>query len=127
MKDNNFSILNKTKSKPQSLLFIRIKNDVLGKNYELSLVFIGSARSQTLNKKYRKKDRPTNILTFPLSKSEGEIFIAPEVAKRDAKKFDMKEGDFITYLFIHGLLHLKDFKHGEKMDKKETKLKKKYI
>jgi probable rRNA maturation factor len=127
MKDNNFSITNKTKSKPKSLLFVRIKDDVLGKDYELSLVFIGSVKSRTLNKEYRKKDKSTNILTFPLSKTEGEIFITPEVAKRDARKFDMKESDFITYLFIHGLLHLKGFKHGDKMEKEEKKLKKKYI
>ncbi len=127
MKDTNFSVLNKTKSKQKSLLFVRIKDEVLGKDYELSLVFIGSAKSKALNKEYRKKDKPTNILTFPLSKSEGEIFIAPKVARKDAKKFDMKENDFIAYLFIHGLLHLKGLKHGDKMEKEEEKLKKKYI
>lgn len=127
MKDNNFSISKTMKGRLPNLPFERIKNDVLGKDYELSLVFIGSAKSRTLNKKYRKKDKPTNILTFPLSKSEGEIFITPEVAKKDAKKFDMKENDFIAYLFIHGLLHLKGLKHGDKMDKEEEKLKKKYI
>jgi probable rRNA maturation factor len=126
MKDNNFSILNKTKSKPKSLLLVHIKNEVLGKDFELSLVFIGKIRSKALNNEYRKKDKPTNILTFPLSKSEGEIFITPEIAKRDAKKFDMKENDFIIYLFIHGLLHLKGLKHGDKMEKEEEKLKKKY-
>ncbi|MBT3282626.1 rRNA maturation RNase YbeY [bacterium] len=126
-KSDNFSITNKTKSKPKSLLFVRIKNDVLGKDFELSLVFIGSTKSRAFNKEYRKKDKPTNILTFPLSKTEGEIFITPEVAKRDAKKFDMKENDFIVYLFIHGLLHLNGLKHGDKMDKEEEKLKKKYI
>lgn len=127
MKNNNFSISNKTKSKPPSLLFLRIKNDILGEKYELSLVFIGSTKSRTLNKKYRKKDYPANILTFPLSKKEGEVFICPKTAKCDAKKFDMKENDFITYLFIHGLLHLKGFKHGVKMEKEEEKLKKKHI
>ena len=126
-KSDNFSITNKTKSKPKSLLFVRIKNDVLGKDFELSLVFIGSTKSRAFNKEYRKKDKPTNILTFPLSKTEGEIFITPEVAKRDAKKFDMKENDFIVYLFIHGLLPLNGLKHGDKMDKEEEKLKKKYI
>lgn len=126
MKDNNFLISKTTKGKLSSLPFGRIKDDVLSKNFELSLVFIGSAKSKALNKKYRKKDRATNILTFLLSKTEGEIFICPEVAKRDAKKFDMKEKNFLTYLFIHGLLHLKGLKHGAGMEKEEEKLKKKY-
>ena len=126
MQDNNFSISKTIKGKLPSLPFDRVKNDVLGKKFELSLVFIGKAKSQALNKEYRKKDKPTNILTFPLSESEGEIFICPEIAKRNAKKFDMKENDFIIYLFIHGLLHLKGFEHGDKMEKEEEKLKKKY-
>ena len=124
---DNFSILYKIKSKPKSLLFRKIKDSVLGKDYELSLVFIGIKKSQALNKKYRKKDKPTNILTFPLSKTEGEIFICPEVAKSDAKKFDMKENEFIGFLFIHGLLHLKGLKHGKKMEKEEEKLRKKLL
>lgn len=130
---DNFSISKTTKNKPGGLFFVekslpfeRIKNNVLSKDYELSLVFIGSAKSRALNKKYRKKDKATNILTFPLSKIEGEIFITPEVARRDAKKFDMKESDFIVYLFIHGLLHLKGLRHGDKMEKEEEKLKKKF-
>lgn len=133
MEDNNFSILNKTKDKPgglsfvySSLLFVRIKDEVLGKDFELSLVFIGSAKSKALNKKYRKKDRSTNILSFPLSKSEGEIFIDLATAKKDSSKFDMKDSDFITYLFIHGLLHLKGLKHGKKMEKEEERLKKRF-
>ena len=124
---DNFSILYKIKSKPKSLLFRKIKDSVLGKDYELSWVFIGIKKSQALNKKYRKKDKPTNILTFPLSKTEGEIFICPEVAKSDAKKFDMKENEFIGFLFIHGLLHLKGLKHGKKMEKEEEKLRKKLL
>jgi probable rRNA maturation factor len=133
MKDKNFSITKTTKNKPNGLFFVkkslpfnRVKNEALGKDYELSLVFIGNKKSRALNKKYRKKDKPTNILTFSLSKTEGEIFITPETAKHDAKKFDMKENDFIAYLFIHGLLHLKGLKHGDKMEKEEQKLKKKY-
>lgn len=127
MKGINFSISYTIKNKPKSLFFNNIKNNILGTDYELSLVFIGKVKSKTLNKKYRKKDKFADVLTFPLSKTEGEIFICPEIAKQNTKKFEMKEDKFITYLFIHGLLHLKGFRHGEKMEKEEEKLKKKYI
>lgn len=127
MKGINFSISYTIKNKPKSLFFNNIKNNILGTDYELSLVFIGKAKSKTLNKKYRKKDKFADVLTFPLSKTEGEIFICPEIAKQNSKKFEMKGNKFITYLFIHGLLHLKGFRHGEKMEKEEEELKKKYI
>jgi probable rRNA maturation factor len=123
---NNFSISKTTKGKLSSLPFKRMKNAVLGKNYELSLVFIGSAKSQTLNKKYRKKDKPANILSFPLSKTSGEIFICPETAKKDAYKFEMKEREFIGYLFIHGLIHLKGLQHGSTMERAEKKVQLKF-
>lgn len=125
---NNFSILKNEPGgsffEPSDLPFAKIKNKILGKNYELSLVFIGAKKSQALNKKHRKKDKSANVLTFRLSDTEGEIFICPEIAKRDAPKFDMKTREFIGFLFIHGLLHLKGFKHGKKMEEKEKKLKK---
>lgn len=127
MKTDKFTISKTTKGKPAGLPFERMKDVVLGKDYELSLVFIGKKYSQTLNKKYRKKDKPANILSFPLSKTSGEIFICPETAKRDALKFEMKEKEFIGYLFIHGLLHLKGLKHSNKMEREENNLIKRYF
>ena len=131
---DNFSILKDKlgglsfvdSSKPSGLPFERIKDAVLGKNYELSLVFIGRKYSQTLNKKYRGKGKPANILSFPLSKTSGEIFICPETAKKDARKFEMKEREFIGYLFIHGLLHLKGLKHSSTMERAEEKIRLKF-
>ncbi len=124
----NFSLINKTRQQipPKAgLLFAQIKEKVLGKSYDLSLVFIGDKRSQKLNKKYRNKEKPTNILSFPISDDAGEIFINPAQAKKDAPKFKKRYNEFIAYLFVHGVLHLKGFKHGEMMEKEENKLLKK--
>ncbi|MHB0978135.1 MAG: rRNA maturation RNase YbeY [Minisyncoccota bacterium] len=104
----------------------KIKEAVLGKRYELSLVFIDSKFSRRLNRIYRKKDRPTNILSFPLSKTSGEIFIDLVQAKKEFKKFDLTFSQFITFLFIHGLLHLKGMTHGSTMEKAERKFHKKF-
>ncbi len=119
MKNSNFSITKTVKGKLPSLPFADMKDSVLGKDYELSLVFIGDKRSQTLNKKYRNKDYVPDILSFPYDKKEGEIFINPNKARKRAKDFDMTEKRFIGYLFIHGLLHLKGLRHGSTMDKTE--------
>jgi probable rRNA maturation factor len=107
-----FSVINKTRVKIPRIPFEDISNRVLGKNYELSLVFCSDTLSRRLNRTYRHKDYPTNILSFPISETSGEIFINVRHLK----------GFSIQYLFIHGLLHLKGFEHGDKMDTREKSL-----
>lgn len=99
--------------------FLLIKEKILGKRYDLTVVFCTPAESQERNKEYRDKEYPTNILSFPLSKDEGEIYICLSVARRDAKKFDMKYEKFLHLLFIHGCLHLKGHDHGSTLERLE--------
>ncbi len=123
MKDTDtFSITNTTRATLPRISFADIKNIALGKNYNLSLVFIGERRSRTLNRAYRDKDKPTNILSFTLDKNEGEIFITLKKAEREAKQFDRTFQNFIAFLFIHGCMHLKGMEHGSTMEKAEEKL-----
>ncbi|MEK7208708.1 MAG: rRNA maturation RNase YbeY [Patescibacteria group bacterium] len=85
---------------------------VLGQDYELSLVFVDSARSRNLNRVWRGKNQPANILSFPLTPTAGEIFIDLEmVGKKN-----------LLFIFIHGLLHLKGLDHGSKMEALESQL-----
>ncbi len=125
------NIKNTTRKKNPSLPFQKIQEEILGKKYELSLVFIGDKLSRKLNKEYRKNlpagrqvDKPTNILTFPLSKSAGEIFINLNLAKKQAPKFDRNYTNFIGFLLIHGLVHLKGYQHSSKMEREEKKIRK---
>jgi rRNA maturation RNase YbeY len=90
----------------------KIKNQVLGKEYDLSAVFADNVLMKELNKTYRKKTGPANVLSFPLSKTMGEIFIN--------KKFEKQK--YSDYLFIHSLLHLKGLRHGKKMSDEEKKI-----
>ena len=91
---------------------IKLKNKILGKNYELSLVFAGDTLMRRLNRTYRGKDKSTNVLAFPISKNLGEIFINPSRARPFGVKF----------LFIHEVLNLKGMRHGAKMDKLEKQI-----
>ena len=129
MKGNleTFSVTSKTnRTPPHGVPFVKIKEAVLGKHYRLSLVFIGDKRSQTLNRVYRKKNKRANVLAFPLSKGEGELFINQTQALREAPAFKMASKDFLAYLFIHGLLHLKGMQHGGRMDTAENRIQKQF-
>lgn len=125
MKDG-FSITNKTKSTLPSVPFARIKNEALGEDYSLSLVFIGDKKSKELNYKFRGKNKPTNILSFSLDKKSGEIFITPSVVKKQTKDFGRNYKNMLGFLFIHGLMHLKGFDHGSTMERAEEKLRRKF-
>lgn len=85
-----------------------IKERVLGKNFDLSVVIANDALMKKLNETYRKKKGPTDVLSFSLSPTMGEIFINKKAARPD-------------YLFIHSLLHLKGLRHGKKMETEEKK------
>lgn len=102
-----------------SLPFNEIRKKILGTSYDLTVIFCTPKESQELNGKYRDKNYPTNILSFPLSHKEGEIYISLSTARRDAKKFDMSYQKFLHLLIIHGALHLKGHDHGSTMEDME--------
>src|SRR4051812_17392376 len=106
MKEESLTIRNTTKQAVPKLPFQAMKDAALGERYSLSLVFCGDKLSRRLNRTTRGKDKPTNILSFPLEKNEGEIFIDLNVARREAKSFERSFSNFVGFLFIHGLIHL---------------------
>lgn len=120
LEKHNLTVIRKNGTIP-SVPFLAIKEKILGKKYDLTLVFCTPKESQERNRTYRDKDYPTNILSFPLSQSEGEIYISLSIARRDAKKFGMSYEQFLHLLFIHGCLHLKGHDHGSTMEKLEDK------
>jgi probable rRNA maturation factor len=127
-KEENFIITKKVKTSPAiaGLPFDDMKNAVLGKRYELSLVLTGNGLSKKLNSIYRGKNRPTNVLSFPLSKKVGEIFIDLHLAKRESALHNQRVENYVGKLFIHGLLHLKGMAHGGRMEHEEEKLVKRF-
>ena len=90
---------------------------------ELSIVFVGQARIRALNKKYRKKNQATDILTFNYNNS-GEMVICFREIKKNARKFGETFEKELTKVLIHGILHLAGYEH-EKSEKEAVKMKKK--
>ena len=118
-----------TKSRPliEDLLFVRVKEGILGKKYNLSIVYVGDIHMRSLNKKYRGKDYVTDILSFPLSDTDGEIYINPRLLAKKSKDFDMNIATYTLFLAIHGCLHLKGYDHGDIMETLEKKFMKSYL
>lgn len=123
---NHLSITRMTRGKLPSLPFARIKNAVLGKNYELSLVFPDRALATELHKEWKGKDDAANILSFPIDETTGEIFISLEQARRQAKQYNHTYEDHLAFLFIHGLAHLSGYAHGHAMEKFERSIRKRF-
>ncbi len=126
MSNITFNITNTTKAKLPSLAFADMKDAILGKKYELSFIIINKKGIQKLNKEYREINKPTDILSFPLSDDFGEIYINPDMVKIEAKKFNRNYENFFGFLLIHGLVHLKGFDHGSTMESIEARFRKQF-
>lgn len=96
----------------QTELFNTLKNEVLGKGYDLQHSFLSPAEMRKVTKRTKKVDKVSNVLSFPLSPTSGEILIC----KKAAAPYT------VAYLFIHGLLHLKGLKHSARMESAEQEL-----
>ena len=104
------------------LPYADIKTLALGPAYELSLVICGDHLARSLNKKYREKTYAANVLSFPLGKMEGEIFLNLRAAEREAHKYGVPLRARLALLFIHGLFHLKGLAHGAAMERSEQQV-----
>ena len=95
------------------------------KYYEFSLVITNNKEIRLLNNLYRKVNKPTDVLSFPLKKTNqakdkylGDIIISTTVALENAKKNNLDLETEIQMLIIHGYLHLIGFDHKKKKDAK---------
>lgn len=90
---------------------------------ELSLELIGDTRIRRLNREYLKKDRPTDVLAFPIREAViprgarpvtqmlGDVVISLPTAARQAKVAGRSIDDELAMLLVHGVLHLCGYDH----------------
>ena len=93
---------------------------------ELDVLFCGDTRIRTINRDFRNKDKTTDVLSFPSFESMrkgsedmifpglvhiGDIIISRDVAKRQAKEFNLTVEQEIIHLLVHGFLHLLGWDH----------------
>ncbi len=126
--NKNISISYTTKKAPKidGVFLHKIKKNILGDNYELNMYFVGEYKIRQINKKYRNKDYVTDILSFPfLEDNFGEIYICIDKVKEKSKLFNTDSQKYLEYLFVHGMIHLLGYDHGDTMDKLENQYTKK--
>lgn len=89
---------------------------------QLSIAWINPVESQRLNKLYRRKARPTNVLSFEYGTTEGihsaEIVLCTRVIKHEAGKLGITSRVWAVRLLIHGLLHTEGYLHDTESRRK---------
>ena len=119
----NFSIaVQDSVSKPPRLPYRQAALRTLGEKYNLEMVVAKSAFMKTINTTYRRKKKTTNVLSFALSRTEGQIFLDPKVIGKEASVLGVSARSHFWNMYIHGILHLKGFDHGVKMEAAERRL-----
>ncbi|MBI4092961.1 MAG: rRNA maturation RNase YbeY [Candidatus Kerfeldbacteria bacterium] len=84
----------------------------------VALAFVGDARMKFLNRRYRRQNRTTDVLSFSGMGSElGDIVISVPQAKRQAQRFGTTLLDEISLLIVHGLLHLTGYDHRTRAER----------
>lgn len=109
-------------------------DDVKVADGEVSILLADDAKVRELNRSYRRKDQPTNVLSFPSEdKTEsgarfyGDIALAFETVSREALDEGKRPDAHLSHLVVHGVLHLLGFDHdnerdAEAMEARETKI-----
>lgn len=87
---------------------------------ELFIRVVDKAESQGLNKDYRNKDAPTNVLSFPIDAPEyvvprvlGDLVICAEVVDAESHAQDKSRDAHWAHMVVHGILHLLGFDHED--------------
>jgi probable rRNA maturation factor len=120
MRKNRVLIKKKVKG-VESKLLSKIAHralEVLGlSKVELSIALVSDAQIKRLNKLYRNKDKPTDVLSFPIGEKVedwlilGDIVISVDTAKRQAQELGHSLEEEIKRLLVHGLVHLLGYDH----------------
>lgn len=113
-----------------------LDNEGLSMDYEVSITFVDKDEIHKLNREYRKVDRPTDVLSFPMNEEFliegvdsmlGDIVICMDIAKDQAKEYGHSLDREIMYLTCHSMLHLLGYDHIEEDDKKIMRGKEKEV
>lgn len=83
----------------------------------INLVLVDDKEIQRLNATFRHKDKPTDVLAFPMNEDGilGDIAISTETTERNARRYGVGYKAELKRLVVHGVLHLLGYDHGKRM------------
>lgn len=132
--DDNQLVEEKTKEMLLNLLEFAAKFENIDlDNTEMSLSFVDKNEIQEINRDYRGKDVPTDVISFALNDETdeieilgleeeintlGDVIICVEIAKEQAQEYNHSFDREIGFLAVHGFLHLLGYDHMEEADEK---------
>jgi len=100
---------------------------------ELSILIVDDPQIAILNKKYLRRNGPTNVIAFPMRTDQfsninpellGDVVISIETAEKEGKSIGISMEERFTQLLVHGILHLLGYDHEkseQEADKMENK------
>ena len=94
---------------------------------EVTLRIVGAAEGRRLNRTYRGRDDPTNVLAFSYDRRRGDIVLCHPVAAREARAQSKALDAHYAHLVVHGMLHLRGYCHegsedARQMEKLESEI-----
>jgi probable rRNA maturation factor len=117
-------------TKPGLTRFLNRARASIGLTGEVDVLLTSDAEIKTLNRTFRHKNKPTDVLSFPAAEEvfkehAGDLAISLETAAKQAESFGHSLGEEVRVLMLHGLLHLAGMDHeadGGEMAVREAEL-----
>lgn len=118
----------------ERLLQFAAEKEGVSKEAEMSVNFVGNKEIQELNRNYRQKDTPTDVISFAMQESVegeleivgedlplalGDIVISVDKAKEQAIEYEHSFERELAFLTVHGFLHLLGYDHMNKADEEK--------
>src|SRR5699024_10080466 len=118
----------------QRLIIFTAEREGVSREAEVSINFVNNKEIQELNRNYRQKDQPTDVISFALQETVdgeldivgediplvlGDIVISVEKAEEQAREYNHSFERELCFLAVHGFLHLLRYDHLTEKDEKE--------
>lgn len=111
-------------------LALNYKNLKTTDPYEVSVIFVDEARIREINNEFRHIDRTTDVISFAFAEGEGvqfapyllgDLYICTDVVASHAEKYGTAFDEEMTFMVVHGTLHLLGFDHHKKREREEMR------
>lgn len=116
------------------------EENLLDSKLYISVILTNPDEIQQMNKEYRKIDKTTDVLSFPMYERDeiphlnkeieepiGDIVISVERVRKQAKEYEHSFERELAYMLVHGFYHIMGYDHMEEMEKKEMRAKENVI